>query len=75
MSIRIFWKLAQISENICIIASRKASVSRNYYKADAKKWGYIEPERWNRFYRWLNVSSLMPGTLPENKGFTNDFLN
>ena len=47
----------------------------DYYKADAKKWGYIEPERWNRFYRWLNESSLMPGTLPENKGFTNDFLN
>lgn len=47
----------------------------DYYKADAKQWGCIEPERWNRFYRWLNETGLMPGTLPENKGFTNDYLN
>ena len=47
----------------------------DYYKADAKKWGYIEPERWNRFFRWLNETGLMPGSLPENKGFTNEYLN
>ena len=47
----------------------------DYYISDAKQWGYIEAERWNRFFRWLNDTKLMPGTLQENKGFTNEYLN
>lgn len=69
----ILCKCAPELDRTLVFASQKWI--GDYYKADAKKWGYIEPERWNRFYRWLNESSLMPGTLPENKGFTNDFLN
>lgn len=45
------------------------------YKAEAKQWGYIEPERWNRFYRWLNGTGFLEKPLPENAGFTNDYLN
>ncbi len=44
------------------------------YLADAPSWGYMDPERWNRFYSWLNENGLSDPKLPENIGFTNDYL-
>ncbi|MDO4169456.1 MAG: ABC transporter substrate-binding protein [Lachnospiraceae bacterium] len=44
------------------------------YIADADNWGYIDPARWNKFYNWLNEKKLVDGTLKENVGFTNDYL-
>ena len=44
------------------------------YQADAVKWGYIDPERWNGFYQWLNENSLTENPIPDNTGFSNDFL-
>lgn len=44
------------------------------YQADAAKWGYIDPERWNGFYQWLNENGLTENPIPDNTGFSNDFL-
>lgn len=44
------------------------------YKAEVDQWGYIDPERWNAFYSWLNENGLSDPELPENIGFTNDYL-
>lgn len=44
------------------------------YKAEVDQWGYIEPSRWNSFYNWLNENNLSPTTIPENTGFTNEYL-
>nr|WP_325294714.1 ABC transporter substrate-binding protein [uncultured Oscillibacter sp.] len=44
------------------------------YQADAERWGYIDPARWNAFYQWLNDNGLVEVPLPENAGFTNGFL-
>lgn len=44
------------------------------YKAEVSRWGYIDPERWNAFYNWLGSNKLVETVLPENTGFTNDFL-
>lgn len=44
------------------------------YKAEAKQWGYIEPERWNAFYGWLSENKLIEQEIPEDFGFTNDYL-
>ena len=44
------------------------------YQADAEQWGYIDGERWNRFYQWLNEKELLEGELPENIGFSNAYL-
>ena len=30
--------------------------------------------RWNAFYNWLNENGLSDPELPENFGFTNDYL-
>lgn len=52
--------------------------SQNYladqYQAEAKGWGWIDPERWNRFYGWLNENGLTEAQIPENAGFSNDYL-
>ena len=52
--------------------------SQNYladqYQADAEYWGYIDAERWNGFYAWLNEKGLLESEIPENTGFSNEYL-
>lgn len=55
-----------------VVASQKWLSSQ--YVADAEKWGYIDPERWNAFYQWLNTQQLVENPLADNTGFTNDYL-
>lgn len=53
--------------------------SQNYlkdqYQAESEYWGYIDAERWNNFYNWINENELVGGTLPLNQGFSNDYLS
>lgn len=44
------------------------------YKADVERWGYIDPARWNAFYRWVYDNNLFTAELPDGTGFTNDYL-
>lgn len=44
------------------------------YKAEVERWGYIDPARWNAFYNWLNDNNLVENPIPENTGFSNDYL-
>lgn len=44
------------------------------YTADASRWGVFDAKRWNAFYDWLDENKLLSGTIPENTGFTNDYL-
>lgn len=44
------------------------------YTGDASQWGIFDATRWNAFYNWLNSNGLVDGTIPENTGFTNDYL-
>lgn len=44
------------------------------YKAEVEQWGYMDPERWNSFYQWLNENGLVENEIPENAGFSNDYL-
>ena len=45
------------------------------YISDAPKWGYIDAKRWNAFYKWINDNKLSEAEIPENFGFTNDYLS
>ena len=47
---------------------------KDQYIADADRWGYIEPDRWNLFYNWLNENGLTENEIPENTGFSNEYL-
>lgn len=44
------------------------------YIADASKWGYIEPSRWDGFYAWLYEEKLIAKELPAGTGYSNDYL-
>ena len=52
--------------------------SQNYladqYQADAPYWGYMDPERWNGFYNWVNENGLTDSEVPLDAGFTNKYL-
>lgn len=45
------------------------------YASDKEKWGYIDANRWNGFYNWLNENNLLKNPIPENTGFSNDYLD
>ena len=44
------------------------------YQADAPYWGYIDTDRWNNFYSWVNENRLTEDAVPLDTGFTNDYL-
>ncbi len=45
------------------------------YVADGKSWGYIDPARWNAFYKWCYDNKAIEKEIPENTGFSNDYLS
>ncbi len=45
------------------------------YIGDGEKWGYIEPARWNGFYKWCYENGAIDTEIPENTGFSNDYLD
>ena len=47
---------------------------KDQYIADADRWGYIDADRWNLFYNWLNENGLTENEIPENTGFSNEYL-
>ena len=47
---------------------------KDEYKAEVEQWGYIDPARWNAFYQWLNENGLSETEIPENAGFSNEYL-
>lgn len=58
--------------------SKMVQASQKYmkdqYKAEVKQWGYMNPKRWNGFYDWISEKGLSKTKIPENTGFTNDYL-
>lgn len=55
-----------------VVASQKYLADE--YKAEVSRWGYIDPVRWNTFYNWLNEEGLVEENIPENTGFSNEYL-
>lgn len=44
------------------------------YKAEVEQWGYIDPVRWDAFYKWLGDNELIEQEIPARFGFSNDYL-
>ena len=55
-----------------VLASQKWMAEQ--YKAEAEQWGYMDPQRWNAFYGWLFEHGLLERAIPENTGFSNEYL-
>lgn len=56
-----------------IIASQQYLAKQ--YATDKSKWGYINAERWNAFYSWVNDNKLTETPLKSDHGFSNDYLD
>lgn len=69
---KILCKAAPELDSKLVLASQKYLAEQ--YQADAHCWGYIEPERWNAFYQWVNENNLTEGTIPLDTGFSNAYL-
>ncbi len=63
--------VTELDEELVLASQRYLS---NQYKGDAAEWGYIDADRWNNFYNWLNESNLVETPIPENTGFSNEYL-
>jgi ABC-type nitrate/sulfonate/bicarbonate transport system substrate-binding protein len=68
----ILLKAAPELDKNLVIESQKYLADK--YQEDVDIWGYIDPKRWNQFYNWLNENGLSNPTIPENTGFSNDYL-
>lgn len=55
-----------------LVKTSQAFLSGKYID-DAAQWGYIDPARWNAFYKWLYDNELCEKNLTD-KGFSNDYL-
>ena len=44
------------------------------YTAEASGWGVIDPDRWAKFYTWMNDNSLTPTKLDPKGGYSMDYL-
>ena len=55
-----------------VVASQKYLAKE--YQAEAEYWGYIDAERWNNFYNWINENELTEDKVPLDTGFTNEYL-
>lgn len=62
---------SSLSEDL-VKESQKWMVDK--YVDEGVKWGYMDPERWEKFYSWLNENTLLEGEIEPSSGFTNDFL-
>lgn len=47
---------------------------KDQYKAEVEQWGYIDGERWNGFYQWINENNLSEYELENDLGFNNAYL-
>lgn len=44
------------------------------YRADAARWGVIDKDRWDAFYKWVYDNGLCEYEIPSGCGFTNEYL-
>ena len=56
-----------------LISAAQASISPEYI-SDAASWGQIDPERWRRFFAWLNDKGLVENGFDPTLGFSLDYL-
>lgn len=68
----ILCKVAPELDKELVLASQ--NYLKDQYQADAQYWGQIDPTRWNNFYKWVNDNNLVEGKIPENAGFSNEYL-
>lgn len=62
-----------LKDSLELVTESQKWISKQY-TADAESWGVFDADRWNNFYAWLWEKGLIEKKIPENTGFTNDFI-
>lgn len=57
-----------------LVTESQKWISKQYI-ADAEKWGVIDAQRWDSFYKWLSDEGLVEKAIPAGTGFTNDYIS
>lgn len=68
----ILCKAAPELDKKLVVASQKYLAKE--YQAEAEYWGYIDADRWNNFYKWVNAKKLVEGKVPLDTAFSNEYL-
>jgi len=55
------------------LVMRSQEYLKTRYRDSAKRWGEIDPERWEGFYKWMFEQGLLERNIGSN-GFTNEYL-
>lgn len=56
-----------------LVKASQEYVSGQYF-AESRCFGTIDAERWSRFFAWVNEKQLLKNQIPEDIGFSNDYL-
>ena len=59
--------------DINLVTASQKWISKEY-QFDAKEWGIIDGNRWNRFYEWLYKNKAIEREIPKNFGYSNEYL-
>ena len=59
--------------DINLVTASQKWISKEY-QSDAKEWGIIDGNRWNRFYEWLYKNKVIEREIPKNFGYSNEYL-
>ena len=59
--------------DINLVTTSQKWISKEY-QSDAKEWGIIDGNRWNRFYEWLYKNKAVEREIPKNFGYSNEYL-
>ena len=64
----------EVPELDAALVKQSQSYLADQYVADAASWGVIDPDRWSRYYQWLNDNELLDKQIDVNAGYTTDYL-
>ena len=59
--------------DINLVTASQKWISKEY-QSDAKEWGIIDGNRWNRFYEWLYKNKAVEREIPKDFGYSNKYL-
>ena len=59
--------------DINLVTASQKWISKEY-QSDAKEWGIIDGNRWNRFYEWHYKNKAVEREIPKDFGYSNKYL-
>ena len=59
--------------DINLVTASQKWISKEY-QSDAKEWGIIDGNRWNRFYEWLYKNKAVEREISKDFGYSNEYL-